>query len=371
VGVVGVRDMDGLDGEARGTAPSGVEDVEMEYVLTDEVVIDHHGYAGDPAVRRRKGERNAALLRGAIAREPEEGYYPFKLGQYFLAEGDLATAVEWLGRARALASRLRPPPRYLAGVYQSLLSAYLRDQAGDAAECAAGDAVRVGVEATAYFPDHPWLWYLAGRAYEAAGQAGDAAAAYQRSAGLHARAAEYALDPKVMVRPHARLGRLALAAGDVSGARAAFGAGLGVSATDGDALLGLAEAHSAAGDGAAAAAVLERYLGSHPEQDSVCAWLGTCRRAAGDAQGAYDYLWDVVARHADYARCRLALGQLLRDEGESQAALETLAPFLDVLDGGAPAGAYALLAEVLDASGRPEDAAAARPLAAARQTVDA
>jgi predicted Zn-dependent protease len=222
-------------------------------------------------------------------------------------------------------------------------------------------------------PDHPWLWHQLGTVREALGDAAGAAAAYGRSAALAGRARDYALDPAAMARPNARLGRLALAAGDPAAATAHFARALAAQAQDREALHGIAEALTAAGRAAAAAPYLERLVRLAGEQDSLCAWLGECQAIAGDVQGAYDFLWDVLLRHPEFAQARRSLARLLLDAQAPAAALETLAPALDgTLDNAlAPPPVYRLLAEAFAALGRHEDAEQARRLEAASEQMGA
>jgi len=382
----------------------------LEYVLTDQVAIDHFGYATSDEARRAKLERNVALLRRAIEREPEEGYYALKLGQHYLSLGQLAEARAWLERACRLARQAASRPRYAAQAYQALLSAWLealadrrdRRAPGDSGEWplkahgrTAGDehgeraehdergehgkrgeaplpprpaeparaALAAAEEAVAHFPQHPWLWYQAGRLHELLGEPRRAREAYARSLVLAGRAGEYALPPASLAAPARRLGRLALEAGEPAAASQAFQQALVWSPGDREALLGAAEAQLAAGQPAEAAQRLERLLVATGPRDSLCAWLGECRIAAGDLQRAYDELWATLQEHPEFTQARLTLARLLHQAGEPQAALATLAPLLDSEEP-APRPAYALLAALLDRLGRPEDAARARLLAA-------
>ncbi len=358
----------------------------LEYVLTDQVAIDHFGYATSAEARRAKLERNVALLQRAIEREPEEGYYALKLGQHYLSDGRPAEARAWLERACQLACQASPVPRYAAQAHQALLSAWLklladrgerlararsrvapaeREQSGSSSLPAdqARAALAAAEQAVARFPEHPWLWYQAGRLHELLGEPRHAREAYARSLALAGQAQEYALPPEAPATPARRLGRLALEASEPAAAIRAFEQALAWSPGDREALLGAAEAHLALGQPAAAAQRLERLLAATGPRDSLCAWLGECRIAAGDLQRAYDELWATLQEHPEFTQARLTLARLLHQAGEPAAALATLAPLLDG-EAPAPHAAYVLLAGLFDQLGRPEDAERARLLAA-------
>jgi glycosyltransferase involved in cell wall biosynthesis/Flp pilus assembly protein TadD len=299
----------------------------LEYVYTDRVRIDHYGHQAGAVRDRKKVERNLRLLEAAAAEEPDEPYFLYKLAQHQLEAGNPRAALEAARRALDRSDRLGK--NNLADCYRVAIAAQLSlDDPG-----AIAAAVALGRDGVARCPEHAPLWYQAGLARLAAGDARGAAAAFRRARALKGKPVYGTADP---------------------------------SAAGWRALHGLGMAAQLEGDHEAALRYFEQALRESPGNATVIGAAAEAEQALGRIQEAYDRLDAAVRAAPAHADLRLALGRLLVGTGEpaaATAALDVLQPLLDAEP--VPVETYQLLADAFEQLGRSEDAANARLLAVA------
>lgn len=327
----------------------------LEYVATDEVVVEHWGYA-EKAIGPR-WERNLELLERAAAAAPSDPFYVYKIGQHYLGAGRHREALEYLERSISLAGGTRYG--YLAQAYGAALSALIQLGAEES-------AVTLGRAGTKRYADYPALWYYLGTAHLLRGEHRKAARCYQRARELHGIADEaartyYELDRSMVTwRPLHGLGVARLLAGDAVGALGAFQEAQALAPEHPEVLLGAARALLRLSRAGEALPLLERLCDLRPGDDEAEALLGRCRMAVEAWQAAYDRLDALVREEPTRQCCREALVDLLLAAGEPSAALEALAPALNPVPGAVPF--YRQAAEALRALGQANDAANAEEM---------
>jgi len=122
-------------------------------ILPSTLLIEHLGYDQGEDVLRRKAERNLPLLRKRLARDPDDAYAAYQIGNTETMFMRYAEARPYLRRA------LRPgglPPSLQALVWNLLAEGALRSgAAAEAAECCLASLAIAPVQVAA-------RWYLAG-----------------------------------------------------------------------------------------------------------------------------------------------------------------------------------------------------------------
>jgi len=119
------------------------------------IIIEHHGYSGDPVQLRRKAERNARILRRCLAAEPNHLKWRYHLGVSLYQLADYQGAIE---QFKPVIDHPTPPLNEQNQVYRAhllLISAY--DSTGNLAQ--ADNTLR---RALARFPRRRHLWVTAG-----------------------------------------------------------------------------------------------------------------------------------------------------------------------------------------------------------------
>ncbi|MCB9635891.1 MAG: tetratricopeptide repeat protein [Sandaracinus sp.] len=203
--------------------------------------------------------------------------------------------------ARATLAALPPAPARRVG--RALLTAEAQLAAGDfdAAERSLEDA---GDSARASF--------LRGRVAEARGRTEDAIAHYRTAAQV----------PRERVRATARLGALALDAGNEAEAIGLLEPLLPEAATDAEIVSTLARAYLEADRGDDAARIVTAALTARPDALDLQLTKAEIDLARGDSAGALAVMQQVISRAEQSARAQGMLGEAARREGQTTLATE-------------------------------------------------
>lgn len=135
------------------------------------IVIEHYGYALDPALLRRKQERNLQLLDRAIEREPNSAFYRLHRARTLMALG-------YFDRARADLECARSAAKTTGTLLPQIL---LQRSLLAAIEGCDDDATASALEALRLVPDHPMPWFLIGDIHERRGNTCAALEAFEQA----------------------------------------------------------------------------------------------------------------------------------------------------------------------------------------------
>ena len=340
-------------------------------VSTDAVVIEHLGYLTAEYARSDKGRRNRRLLQAALAADPNDQLSRFYLGQQLHRNGAYAAAAETLQMAIAQATTQDPAPAYLGQAFVLATNSLLHlGRWQEATELATRGMAQASGPALACELGAAWL------ARQCPDQAADAfrqAQGWQnQSAGLQGDAAA------LTWRPWEGLAAAALQQNDFT---AALTAAQQAQRLAPHRALPVRQA-------ALAAAQLNRWndvakfarlaLDLQPDDGELIALLARALEQLGRSQEAHDLLQRAIGRSPEAWDLRAQLAELLISSSDLSAAVDVLAPVLDtpVLSPAqardpARAAAYAVLARALEGLGQATEAAWARQLAAAADSLAA
>ena len=284
--------------------------------------------------------------RNALALDPSDRRWAYYLGHLYRNQGPLAEAAASFEHARQL------DPSDVATLVW-LGDAYLALGRPDEAQPLFGRAVELDPASAA-------AWYGAGRAALAAGEIRPAVEALEQALALHPGATAI----------HYPLGLAWRGLGEMERAERHLGVPGTVEAQPADPLMtaldDLLESASAyeargrfafdAGQWAAAADLFERALALDPENPGLRLRLGRALRRIGDLRGAEDQLRRIGPEAAEFGPAQVTLGEVLDESGRGDDALALLAAAVerDPND----ASARVAYAGVLGRSGRPEEALA-------------
>ena len=284
--------------------------------------------------------------RNALALDPSDRRWAYYLGHLYRNLGPLAEAAASFEHARQL------DPNDVATLVW-LGDAYLALGRPDEAQPLFGRAVELDPASAA-------AWYGAGRAALASGELRPAVEALEQALALHPGA----------TATHYPLGLAWRGLGEMERAERHLAIPGTVEAQPADPLMtaldDLLESASAyeargrfafdAGQWAAAADLFERALALDPENAGLRLRLGRALRRMGDLRGAEDQLRGIGPEAAEFGAAQVTLGELLDESGRGDDALALLAAAVerDPDD----ASARIAYAGVLGRSGRPDEALA-------------
>lgn len=289
------------------------------------VALRHEGLR-DPALVRRKLERNRRLLELDRADRPADPFVLFYLGWTLLDLGDPGGAAE----ALAAACRAAPPGFGLLARCHALLA---RARQGRWEHGAALAAVRAGLSAA---PRDAELGCLEGELLLAAGDAGAAAARFR-----DLLAGGWVADPRSfadgLCGHRARHGLAAALPADRAAEKEALWRGVVAERPEfGPAWLGLGELLAASGRWAdlwAAALAAEAAI---PDDPAGVVLRARWHAGRGDYRGARQVLRAYCGRHPGAVLPRLALARVLLLEGRDRVAAERVLREVLAADPGNP-----------------------------------
>lgn len=186
-----------------------------EFLFTDDLVVEHHGYMLGEEQLKEKQERNRRLLLQVVKDEPDDPFHQFNLGKHYYGTGKPAEAVEPL--QRAVTQCRDATTSYLVDAYAMLAVALSQTGRGDEVPAVIAEAEGRLPVLTADF------LCSAGSAYQASGQLEQALAYFQRAIDAGKVRTASGSDPGTHTwRPRFGIGIINEAMGNLERARSSY-----------------------------------------------------------------------------------------------------------------------------------------------------
>ena len=313
-----------------------------------DICIEHSGYV-DPALRRRKTERNLRLLQMEYAEQPDDPFTLFNLGWAFLELGQVREALPMLARSL---ERSRPGDSIVRKLYALLVHGHKGLGQWQEAQgwCRAG---------LARCPDDPELLFLQSLLLEDQGEAAAADATLRRLETLQPGAHFASVDTGLRgykARFHRAL--LARRQGRLPEAEELYRAALAEAPLFTPAWLELSELYLAQGRWEELTQALAHLPDAVPWSVEVAALRARAYLARREFAAARSLLEEVIARFPQALKPRVILTHVLLQENHDPAAAERALREVLELEPHQPE-AWRNLTLPLRSQGRPTEALAA------------
>jgi tetratricopeptide (TPR) repeat protein len=298
----------------------------LDYVLTDQIVITHYGYARDIWEAKDKARRNRDMLEKAIKDNPNSAFDYYNLGQEHYTARRFSEALDCFERALALAKGATVLPNYYAYVYALAAGSCVETKHLDR-------GIEIGEEGLARF-EYADLLVNLGSCYLLRGDFDQAVRCYTRARTLDGVQNLYSGDiGSTTWRPAQNLGDAYMLRGDPGRALEFFHQAIAANPDRPYPNLRAAAALIALGRGADAKRYIQKVLAILPEHEEAhLVWVDYLI-AISDRPGSLEYNRMLVDTWPAKARFRIRLAELLLDRGDPESALPILQAGMTVTEG--------------------------------------
>lgn len=301
-----------------------VDDVtQLQYPSTDEVVIDHFGYARQAMERKGKFQRNLPMLERYLAEHPYDPFANFNLGMQYFSMQQYATAADMLVRTIRLGQRQGiVATDYMPAAYAQAMAALAMVNRLD-------EAIELGREGAELYL-HPDLYHNLGGLYLQSGRYIDARTWFERAIELGHSPSQFPSDPTTTTwRPLHGLATVYHRLGQPDRAYAYIQRALTYAPQHPPLLRMAAELLMELGRFGDAVGYFKQLRERAPESIEIGLRLAEALRRDGQLQAAYDLLDELLQQHPENDACRALMADLLYDAEEYEEVIRVLSPYLE------------------------------------------
>ncbi|MBI4507761.1 MAG: glycosyltransferase [Chloroflexi bacterium] len=328
---------------------------QLQYPSTDEVVIDHFGYARQVMQRKGKFQRNLPMLERYLAEHPYDPFANFNLGMQYFSMQQYAAAADMLIRTIRLGQRQGiVATDYMPAAFAQAMAALAMANRVD-------EAIELGREGADLY-QHPDLYHNLGGLYLQAGRYIDARTWFERAIELGQSPSQFPSDPTTTTwRPLHGLATVYHRLGQPDRAYAYIQRALTYAPQHPPLLRMAGELLMELGRFGDAADYFTQLRERAPESVEINLRLVDALRRDSQLQAAYDLLDGLLRQHPDIDAYRLQMSDLLYDAEEYEEVIRVLSPYLEREP--QDARVYARLGSALSKLDRFEDASNAFAIA--------
>jgi tetratricopeptide (TPR) repeat protein len=289
----------------------------LEYVLTDQIVITHYGYARDIWEGKDKGTRNLEMIQKAISDDPNDAFNYYNLGQEHYSARRYEEALVAFEKALDLSRSMSALPNFYAYVYALATGSCVEARRIDR-------GIEIGEEGATKF-EYADLFVNLGSCHLLRGNFDRAVHFYTRARSLDGVRTLYSGDTgSTSWRPAQNLGDAYMLRGDPARALEFFHQSIAAKPDRPYPNLRAAMALLALGRTEDARRYAERVLAVLPDHEDAHLVLVDCLVGSADQIGARDRIRQLIEKYPLVARYRVRMADMLLGAGQAEEALPIL-----------------------------------------------